>query len=157
MGAHEVFDISDGALEEHLREATGGEGADLVIVGPGTVSAMESAAACVASGGTIMLFTPLPEHEIWPLPVHDLYFKDVTVTTSYSAGPVDTREALDLLAAGLDVRPLFTHRFTLDGVVEAYRLVAEARDALKVIVYPSAVGAVNHENVVGQASLAQPL
>jgi L-iditol 2-dehydrogenase len=138
MGAHDAFDISTGALDERVREATAGEGADVVIVGPGTVSAMESAAACVAKGGTILLFTPLPAHEKWPLPVHDFYFNDVTVTTSYSAGPVDTREALELLKGGLDVRPLFTHRFNLDGVTEAYRLVAEARDALKVVVFPSA-------------------
>jgi L-iditol 2-dehydrogenase len=153
MGAHEVFDISAGSLDERVRHATGGEGADVVIVGPGSVSAMESAAACVAGGGTILLFTPLPEHEKWPLPVHDFYFKDVTVTTSYSAGPVDTREALELLANGLDVRPLFTHRFDLDGVIEAYRLVAEARDALKVVVYPSVAGDLS---VRGQATLAQP-
>jgi L-iditol 2-dehydrogenase len=92
----------------------------------------------VARGGTIVLFTPLPEHERWPLPVHDVYFKDITITASYSAGPDDTREALELLKGGLDVAPLFTHRFPLDGVVDAYRLVAEAREALKVVVYPGA-------------------
>ena len=146
MGAHDVFDISAGGLEKQVHDATGGEGADIVIVGPGTVQAMDSAAASVARGGTIVLFTPLPANEQWPLPVHDFYFKDVTVTTSYSAGPLDTREALELLKSGFDVRPLFTHRFNLDGVNEAYRLVAEARDALKVIVYPS---------VLGQATLAQ--
>jgi L-iditol 2-dehydrogenase len=150
MGAHHVFDISAGGLEQRVHEATGGDGADIVIVGPGTVPAMESAAASVARGGTIVLFTPLPADERWPLPVHDFYFKDVTVTTSYSAGPLDTREALALLKDGFDVRPLFTHRFNLDGVNEAYRLVAEARDALKVIVYPNGVIA----PVVGRASLA---
>jgi L-iditol 2-dehydrogenase len=158
MGAHESIDISAGRLEDRVREATGGEGADVVIVGPGTVAAMESAASCVAPGGTIVLFTPLPAHEEWRLPVHDFYFKDVTVTTSYSAGPVDTREALELLAAGFDVRALFTHRFNLDGVTEAYRLVAEARDALKVIVYPSTPSVIGQSvlghSVLGQASLA---
>ncbi len=157
MGAHDVFDITDGGLAMRVFDATGGDGADIVIVGPGSVSAMESAAATVARGGTIVLFTPLPADERWPLAVHEFYFKDVTVTTSYSAGPLDTREALDLLISGFDVRPLFTHRFNLDGVNEAYRLVSEARDALKVIVYPN--GAEIEEpalNVLGQATLAQP-
>jgi L-iditol 2-dehydrogenase len=102
-----------------------------------------------------VLFTPLPADEQWPLPVHDFYFKDITVTTSYSAGPLDTREALELLKTGFDVRPLFTHRFNLDGAIEAYRLVAEARDALKVIVYPNGViEPVNQPVVLGQATLA---
>jgi L-iditol 2-dehydrogenase len=156
MGAHDVVDISDGGHEQRVRDLTSGDGADVVIVGPGSVSAMESAAATVARGGTIVLFTPLPADELWPLPVHDFYFKDVTVTTSYSAGPLDTREALDLLKDGFDVRPLFTHRFNLDDVNEAYRLVAEARDALKVIVYPNGIiEPLKHPIVLGQASLAQ--
>lgn len=161
MGAHEVIDISEGGLENSVYDATDGDGADIVIVGPGSVPAMESAAATVARGGTIVLFTPLPANERWPLPVHDFYFKDVTVTTSYSAGPLDTRKALELLKDGFDVRPLLTHRFSLDDVNEAYRLVAEARDALKVIVYPNGVvepvvgHAVLGQAVLGQATLAQ--
>jgi L-iditol 2-dehydrogenase len=159
MGAHDVIDIADGGLEKRVFDATDGDGADIVIVGPGSVPAMDSAAATVARGGTIVLFTPLPDGEKWPLPVHDFYFKDVTVTTSYSAGPSDTHEALELLKAGFDVQPLFTHRFNLDGVNEAYRLVAEARDALKVVVYPNgvvepAVGRASQNSVLGQATLA---
>jgi L-iditol 2-dehydrogenase len=150
MGAHNVIDIADGEFEQRVRDLTGGDGADIVIVGPGSIPAMESAAVTVARGGTIVLFTPLPADEQWPLPVHDFYFKDITVTTSYSAGPLDTREALELLKTGFDVRPLFTHHFNLDGAIEAYRLVAEARDALKVIVYPNGV----IDPVLGQASLA---
>ena len=138
MGAHRTLDVAAQSIEQAVAEATGGDGADVVVVGPGSIAAMDDAVRCVARGGTIVLFTPLPESERWPLPVHDLYFKDVTIATSYSAGPDDTREALNLLTAGLDVSPLFTHRFPLDGVVDAYRLVAGAREALKVVVYPSA-------------------
>lgn len=138
MGADRVLDVSTEKIEDLVAAETGGAGADVVVVGPGSTVAMDSALRCVARGGTIVLFTPLPEHERWPLPVHDVYFKDITITASYSAGPDDTREALELLKGGLDVAPLFTHRFPLDGVVDAYRLVAEAREALKVVVYPGA-------------------
>ncbi len=153
MGAHHALDVSAGDLEARVREATDGDGADIVIVGPGSTAAIDAAAASVARGGTIVLFTPLPANEKWPMPVHDFYFNDVTVTASYSAGPVDTREALELLQSGFDARPLFTHRFSLDDVVEAYRLVAEARDALKVVVFPNATGDVSER---GQATLAHP-
>jgi len=137
FGAHVAFDVQHEPLPRQIAEATGGEGADVVIVGPGSVSALESAAHCVAPGGTIVIFGPTQSHERWPLRVHDFYFKDVSVVTSYSAGPNDTREALDLLANGLSVGPLVTHRFGLDSVAEAYRMVAAAQDALKVIVYPN--------------------
>jgi len=34
------------------------------------------------------------------------------------------------------VETLITHRFPLEGAVEGYRLVREAKDALKVVVHP---------------------
>ena len=71
------------------------------------------------------------------MPVHDLYFKDVRVINSYSAGPVDTREALHILEGGFPVTRLITHRMSLGDVQKAYKLVADAGETLKVIVYPN--------------------
>jgi len=138
LGAHAALDVSSAPLPEQVFAATDGEGADIVIVGPGTREALDAAAASVAPGGTIVVFSPLAPGESWPLPVHEFFFKDVSVVASYSAGPSDTRAALKLLAGGLNVRPLVTHRFGLEAVAEAYRLVAEAQEALKVVVYPGA-------------------
>jgi L-iditol 2-dehydrogenase len=134
VGANFAFDPSE--LPDAAFTATGGEGADVVIVGPGSAAAMDTASACVARGGTILLFTPLPPDARWQMPVHDLYFKDVRVVTSYSAGPNDTREALHILEGGFPVEQLVTHRMGLDDVERAYALVADAGKALKVIVYP---------------------
>lgn len=136
FGIDRALDVDERPLADQVSEATHGEGADVVIVGPGSTAAMDAAAACVAPGGTIVLFTPSRPGERWPLAVHDLFFKDVSVVTSYSAGPDDTREALSLLAAGLEVEPLFTHRFGLGQAAQAYAVLAAADQALKVIVYP---------------------
>lgn len=133
-GADETFAPED--AKDAVRAATGGDGADVVIVGPGSTGAMDAAAASVAPGGTIVLFTPLRPDERWGLPVHDLFFKDVRIVHSYSAGPDDTREALRLLENGLPARELITHRLPLTEVQAAYRLVRDAGEALKVIVYP---------------------
>ena len=133
-GADHVY-AAEG-LADQVIAATAGEGADVVIVGPGSAAAMDAAAASVARGGTIVLFAPLPPDARWGMPVHDFYFRDVSVVTSYSAGPNDTREAMDLLENGLAVGPLITHRFPLGDVQRAYKLVADAGEALKVIVYP---------------------
>jgi L-iditol 2-dehydrogenase len=134
LGADHAFGPDD--LATQVAEATAGDGADVVIVGPGSAAAMTSGAACVARGGTMLLFAPLEPDARWPMPVHDLYFKDVIVTTSYSAGPDDTRAALHLIEAGLPVKSLVTHRFGLGDVRKAYGLVGGAGEALKVIVYP---------------------
>jgi len=131
-----VADTSRQSLSEVVREATGGEGADVAIVGPGTVEALEAGYSSLAAGGTLVVFAPTPPEARWPLPVHDLYFKEVTITPAYSAGPQDTREALRLLAAGLRVEPLVTHRLPLSEAGKGYQLLREGGSALKVVVRP---------------------
>jgi len=133
-GADAAFEPDD--VAQRVDKATNGAGADIVVVGPGSTAAMDAAAACVAPGGTIVLFTPLRPDERWALPVHDLYFKDVRIAHTYSAGPDDTREALRLLENGLPAAGLVTHRLPLGDVRKAYKLVRDAGEALKVIVYP---------------------
>jgi L-iditol 2-dehydrogenase len=130
-GAQVIAGGVDGA---GLRETTEG-GADLVIVTPPSLEALRLGFDSVAPGGRLVVFTPLPPEESWPLPVHDLFFREVTVIPSYSAGPDDTREALAHLASGLPVDTLITHRLSLDEAAQGYRLIAEGR-ALKVVVRP---------------------
>ncbi len=127
---------SEGGLAEAVREATAGEGADVVVVGPGTVEAIEAGRQSLAPGGTLVLFTPTPPGDTWRLSPHDLYFDEITVVPSYSAGPTDTREALRLLAGGLPVERLVTHRLALAQAAQGYELVRAAGDALKVVVRP---------------------
>lgn len=76
-------------------------GADVVICGPGSPEALRNAFAAVAPGGTVVMFTPLEPGVPFTFDPNDLYFRDVKLVTSYSCGPNDTREALDLLARGV--------------------------------------------------------
>ncbi len=76
-------------------------GAHVVICGPGSPEALRNAFAAVAPGGTVVMFTPLEPGVAFTFDPNDLYFRDVTLVTSYSCGPNDTREALDLLARGV--------------------------------------------------------
>ena len=134
--ADTLLDVSHRPLAQLVADATDGEGADIVIVGPGTVDALEAARTAVAPGGTVVVFTPTPPDVRWPLPVHDLFFSETTIVPSYSSGPDDTREALRLLVAGLAVEPLITHRLPLSRAAEGYELIRAAGSALKVVVRP---------------------
>jgi L-iditol 2-dehydrogenase len=136
LGIDEALDVDRAPLQEQVLARSGGEGADIVIVTPGSASALETAVQCVAPGGTIVAFTPLAPDERFYLDVNDVFFRDVNFVMTYSAGPNDTREALDLLAAGLPVDPLFTHRFSLEQAAQAYAMLKDSNASLKVIVYP---------------------
>jgi len=73
---------------------------------------------------------------VWPLRMHEVFFNETTIVPSYSAGPDETREALRLLAGGLPVEPLITHRLPLEDAGQGYALVRAATSALKVVVRP---------------------
>jgi L-iditol 2-dehydrogenase len=134
--ADAVIDVSRDALDEAVRRLTDGAGADVAIVGPGTVEALEAGRRSLAPGGTLVVFTPTPPEVRWPLPVHDVFFSETTVVPTYSAAPAHTREALRLLAGGLPVATLITHTLSLDEAATGYELVRASEPALKVIVRP---------------------
>jgi len=109
--------------------------ADLVIVGPNSVDAMKEGLSAAGNGGTVLLFTPAKPGEKLLIDPNNLYFKDINIVTSYSCGPVETREALRLIEQGVvSAEKLVTHRFPIEKTGEAFRLTAEARDSLKVVI-----------------------
>jgi L-iditol 2-dehydrogenase len=135
LGADHVVDVSRQMLAEALRELTGGRMADIVIVGPNSAEAMRQGIECVSPGGTVVLFTPAKPGETLSLDPNHLYFRDITVVTSYSCGPEDTREALQFIDRRvITAEKLVTHRFPLAATQEAYRLTAQATDSLKCLV-----------------------
>lgn len=127
-------DATEEAVQQ-VRHLTGCEGAAIVVVGPGTPDALELGMQLVAPDGGVVLFTPAPPEVRYPLDWHTLYFREVRLVPSYSAGPSEMRHALRLLELGLPVEKLITHRLPLNRVPEGYTLLRRA-EALKVIVHP---------------------
>ena len=130
-----VIDTSRVPLTDAVARATD-RGVNVVIAGPGSVEAYEAGRQALAPGGTLVIFTPTPPDAVWPLRMHEVFFSETTIVPSYSAGPDDTREALRLLAGGLPVEPLITHRLPLEDAGQGYALVRAATSALKVVVRP---------------------
>jgi L-iditol 2-dehydrogenase len=99
-------------------------------------AAWELAVGAVDRGGVIQLFAPAAPGERRDFEVHDLFFRELEIQASYSAGPRDTREALALIASGaVRAERLVTHRFPLEATAEALA-VARRREGVKVIVTP---------------------
>jgi L-iditol 2-dehydrogenase len=131
-GADEMLDVSAGSGE--LARGAGRRRFDVAFVCPGKVEAIEEAAGLVAPGGTLLLFTMSAPEETWTLKPHDLYFREVRVVPSYSCGPDDTREALDLLATRrIPVADLVTHRFPIDRAREAFDRARDPDGSVKVV------------------------
>jgi len=135
FGADDVVDVSKENLVDYVRKITGGYMADLVIVGPNSAEAMKEGISVVGAGGTILLFAPAKPEEKLTIDPNYLYFRDVNIVTSYSCGPSETVEALKLIEEGI-VRAdkLITHRFPIEETAVAFKVAAEAKNSLKVII-----------------------
>lgn len=136
-GATQAFDaIEAGAeLPELLRAANGGRLADLVILCTGAASAIDQGLACLENGATFVVFAVPAPGENHPMPLNELWRREVTVRTAYGAAPGDLQTALDLIAAGrVQVDDLVTHRLPLTRIAEGFKLVADASESVKVVV-----------------------
>jgi L-iditol 2-dehydrogenase len=137
LGADTVFDARED-IAPRVREVNDGWLADLVLVCTGARSAQIQGMEAAERGGTVLFFAPTEPGVTVPLSINDLFFRnDITLTTSYGGSPGDHVQALELIRLGrLRVKEMITHRFGLADIGEAFRLVAEARDSLKVIIEP---------------------
>src|SRR4030043_274768 len=96
---------------------------------------MKDGLHCVGAGGTVLFFAPAKPDERLVIDPNYLYFKDINIVTSYSCGPDETKEALDLIEEGVvSAEKLVTHRFPIEKTAEAFRLTTEAKDSLKAVI-----------------------
>ena len=129
----------DGLDARAVREALEGELADQVFVCTHDHRAIAGALHMAAPAGVVQLFAPTQPGEPVPLDLGAIFFREVTLQSTYSAGPEDTRAALDLLTGGyIDTGSVISHRMPLERADEAYRLAASG-EALKVVVEVSEV------------------
>ena len=114
FGADHVIDISREDLVSRVSELTKGAMAQTVIVGPNSVEAMMQGLGSVARGGTVVFFTPAKPGETLTINPNELYFRDIRISTSYSCGPDDTKEALRFIQKEIvSAEKLVTNRFSI--------------------------------------------
>ncbi len=135
LGADVVIDASQGNLAQVVADATDGHGAEIVIAGPATTEAIDLALACAAKGGTVVQFMGTPPETFLRLSTNDIYFREIRLIPSYSCGPPETRAALRYISDGVvSARQVVTHRYPLARADEAYRVAAQDKSAIKVLV-----------------------
>jgi L-iditol 2-dehydrogenase len=136
-GIDYVLDPGSGQehILEHIYTVNDGRKPDIVLVTPSSISAMQQGLELVGPGGTVLFFAPPSPSSTLPITPNTLFFQEISLHTSYSAGPYETRLALDLLRTGC-IRPetVITHRFPLQDAANAFQLVAKPGDSLKVVI-----------------------
>ncbi len=134
FGADFLFDAKE-YTPEHLRQINDGLLADIVILCTGAKSAIEQALQSVERGGTVLLFAATEKGLTIPLSINEIFWRDeITLTSSYAGTPQEHIEALELIRAHqVRVKDMITHRLGLSEAGKGFKLVAEAKDSIKVI------------------------
>ncbi|MBM3200662.1 zinc-binding dehydrogenase [Candidatus Woesearchaeota archaeon] len=111
---------------------------DKIILCTGAKPAIEQALQSVDKGGAIEFFAPANQDVQVTIPVNDFWRNEVKVMTSYGAGPKDLQTAIDLIVnKRVNVNDMITHKLKLEEIAAGFKLVAEAKESVKVIIHPN--------------------
>jgi alcohol dehydrogenase len=132
LGADEVIDFRATDPVEAILEMTGGRGVDVAIEALGTQQTFESCLRVLKPGGILSSLGVYSGKLELPLQPFAAGLGDHTIVTTLCPGGKERlRRLMSVLAAGrADLRPLVTHRFTLDRIEEAYDLFSHQRDGV---------------------------
>lgn len=135
VGADLAVDPLHDDLPGRVRAASGKSGADVVIECVGNTAATRSAFEAAGFGATVVLFSvPSPAATV-PLPLFDVYKKELNIRGSF-INPDTHQRAVALLNSGrVDVKPLITHTFGLGALEQAIQ-TQMGGESIKVMVLP---------------------
>jgi len=136
FGADEVLSAGE-ATTGNLRKANGGGLFDLVITCAGVKDVISQAFDLADRGGTILFFAPLAPGTKVEMPFFRIWRDQIRIVSTYAGCPVDIEEAIELLRAKrISVEDMITHRLPISKTAEGFRLVAEGKESIKVIIKP---------------------
>ncbi|WP_020578847.1 zinc-binding dehydrogenase [Actinopolymorpha alba] len=129
LGATHVVDASEEDAVARVREITGGRGVDVAFEALGAATTVETAIGSVDDGGRVVLVGIAPAGVTARLNIAHVVRRKIQILGSYGArARTDMPAVLELAATGrIQVDPLITDRFDLDGAGAAYRALDERR------------------------------
>lgn len=132
-GAGEGFLVGRDDVAKGTKAASGGRGADLVLLTASNAATISLALDCVRDGGVILPFGVKPGM-MPPIDLWQLYRREVSMVTSYSATPEGLARAMAILARpDYALEQTISHRFPITGAGEGFALLHDMK-ASKVVV-----------------------
>jgi len=136
FGADLVINANDNVLEI-LKKKNDGKLADFIVLCAGVPSAAIQSFETVAPGGTILFFAMTKPGVKISFHLFDVWNKQVKMVSTYAGAQKDILEAIELLKSKkIEVNDMITHRFSLSEAAKGFKLVADAKDSIKVIIEP---------------------
>lgn len=91
----------------------------------------------IERGGTILFFAPTEPGVKIPIDLWNLWRNCNSIVMSYAGPPADMAVAIELIRTGrIAVNDLITHKLPLNDAAKGFKLVADAKESVKVIIAP---------------------
>jgi threonine dehydrogenase-like Zn-dependent dehydrogenase len=125
-----------------IKDMTGGRGVDVAIEALGRQETFESALRAIRPGGTLSSLGVYAGKLAVPYESFYAGLGDQRIITTLCPGGKERMRRLIAMVqhSRVDLTPLVTHRFSLDGIADAYDMFSQQRDGvMKVALYPDGV------------------
>jgi len=137
LGADEVVDAREEDPVAAIMRFTDGRGVDLAIECSGAPVAPQQCVEITKRGGRILVVAFYPDDRV-PIDLGAVVRGDITIHATRGEGGNNVKRAVSLAGRSrLSARELVTHRFPLDAIGEAFRVMRERiGDPVKIVVTP---------------------
>ena len=136
LGADMVINAKENVTEK-VKQYNDGRLADIVVLCTGALPAVKQAINSVDRGGTLLFFAPTEPGVEIPFPLFDLWNKGVKMVSTYAGGPRDIADAIELIRfKKVTVTDMISHKLPLSEAAKGFKLVAQAQESIKVVLYP---------------------
>lgn len=124
-------------LEQVVKDATNGVGADVVIVAAPAPPPQEQALKLARKRGTVCLFASLPvDKKMLSLDSRLIHYGELRIVGASDSTPAQVARAVAFIAAGtMPVDKLASHVLGLDDIAQAFELMRSG-EALRVVLVP---------------------
>jgi L-iditol 2-dehydrogenase len=138
FGAETALDPRTEDIVEAAKNASGGRGADLVVVAVSAPGVVDQAVRCSRPGARILLFSQTSHKERIDISGAGICVDERTIFGSYSASVDLQRESARLVFSGeLPLDDLISHRVPLDQIASGFELARHPDErSLKIVVQP---------------------
>lgn len=137
MKADRVVDGSREDVVAAVLDATGGQGADVVIDAAGVPELMTQAIAMLRPGGRLLVYG-ISDRAVSDFTLFPMYYKELTLLGSRALTPADFDPAIKLVASGaIDVEGFVTASYPLEQAPEAFAHYERAPESiLRLVIGP---------------------
>ncbi len=134
-GADAVVDPIETDLKSELDDLV--DRVDIAVEAVGLPETIETATSLPSAGGTTLVFGVPPQGTTVEIDPFDVYYDELELVGTFSLTPNDFARAVTFLRNGrIDVDPLVTDEYDLDGLSDAFTQM-EDKEGLKKMIYPN--------------------